>query len=78
MDGFSKPYKFDRNRNGGGVMIYIRDTISCKILEKHSCPNDIECLFAELHFRKCKWLLCGTHHPPSQNDEYYLTILIKP
>ena len=39
-------------------MIYIRDTIPCKILEKHSCPNNIECLFTELNFRKCKWLLC--------------------
>ena len=25
MDGFSKPYRFDRNKYGGGVMIYIRD-----------------------------------------------------
>ena len=35
MDGFSKPYRLDRNKNGGGVMIFIRDTISSKILEKH-------------------------------------------
>ena len=48
-----------------GVMIYIRGTIPTKILEKHSCPNDIECLFTELNFRKCKWPLWGTYHPPS-------------
>ena len=52
-------------------MIYIRDTIPNKILETHNCPNDIECLFIELNFRKCKWLLSGTYHPPFQNDEYY-------
>ena len=44
MDGFSKPYRFDRNKHGGGIMIYIRGTIPSKILEKHSCPNDIECM----------------------------------
>ena len=77
MDGFSKPYRFDRNKYGGGVMIYIRDTIPSKILEKHSCPNNIECLFTELNFRKCKLLLCGTYHPPSQNDEYYFNYLNK-
>ena len=77
MDGFSKPYRFDRNKHGGGVMIYIRDTIPSKILEKHSCPNNIECLFIELNFRKCKWLLCGMYHPPSQNDEYYFNYLGK-
>ena len=54
MDGFSKPYKFDRNKHGGGVMVYIRDTIPSRILEKNSCSNDIECLFIELNFRKCK------------------------
>ena len=37
MDGFSKPYRSDRNKHGGGVMIYIRGTIPTKILEKHSC-----------------------------------------
>ena len=77
MDGFSKPYRFDRNKYGGGVMIYIRDTIPSKVLGKHSCPNNIECLFIELNFRKCKWLLCGMYHPPSQNDEYYFNYLGK-
>ena len=47
------------------------DTIPSKILEKHSCPNNIEYLFIELNFRKCKWLLYRTYHPPSQNDKYY-------
>ena len=77
MDGFSKPYRFDRNKYGGGVMICIQDTIPSKILEKHSCPNNIECLFIEPNFRKCKWLLCRTYHPPSQNDEYYFNYLDK-
>ena len=68
MDGFSKPYRLDRNKNGGGVMIFIRDTISSKILEKHIFPNDVESIFVELNFRKCKWLLYGTYQPPSQSD----------
>ena len=75
-DGFSKPYRFGRNKYGGGVMIYIWNTIPSKILEKHSCANNIECLLIELN-RKCKWLLCGTYHPPSQNDEYYFNYLDK-
>ena len=58
-------------------MIYIRDTIPSKILEKHSYPKSIECLFIELNFRKYKWLLCGTYHLPSQNDECYFNYLDK-
>ena len=55
FDGSSKPCRFDRNKHEGGVMVYIRDKVPSKILEKHSCPNNIECLFKELNFRKCKW-----------------------
>ena len=60
MDGFSKPYRLDRNKNGGGVMIFIRETISSKILEQYIFTNDAECIFVELNFQKSKWLLCGT------------------
>ena len=34
-------------------------------------PSDIECIFLELNFTKCKWLLVGTYHRPSQNDHYF-------
>ena len=71
VDGFSEPFRIDRNRSGGGVMIYVRDVIPSKLLTKHFFPNDIEGLFVELNFRKCKWLLLGTYHPPSQSDQYF-------
>ena len=35
MKGFAQTYGLDRNRNGGGVMIYIRDDIPSKPLVKH-------------------------------------------
>ena len=28
-------------------------------------------MFIEINFRKSKWLLFGTYHPPSQNDNFY-------
>ena len=58
-------------------MFCILDTYPSKVLEKHSFAKDTECLFLELNFRKCKWLLCGTYHPSSQNNEYYLNYLDK-
>ena len=36
MDGFSKPYRSDKNKHGEGVIAYIRDTIPNKILENGS------------------------------------------
>ena len=81
-DGFStiqisKPYRFDRKKHGRGVIVYVRDTIPSKIFEKRSCQTILNVFFMELSFIKCKWLLCGTYHPPSQDDEYYFNYLNK-
>ena len=65
IDGFSKPYRLDSNRNRGGVIIHVREDIPSKILTKHVLPIDIGALFIELNFRKCKWLLRGIYHAPS-------------
>ena len=71
INGYSPPFRLDRNRNGGGVIIYVREDIPSKQLNKHILPDDIEALFLEINFRKSKWLLCGTYHPPSQPDQYF-------
>ena len=58
-------------------MIFIRDDIPSRVLTKHVFPDDIEDLFIELNFRKTKWLLFGTYHPPTQSDSYYFNNLDK-
>ena len=49
VDGFSEPFRIDRNRSGGEVMIFVGDDIPSKLLTKHFFPNDIEGLFLELN-----------------------------
>ena len=68
MEGFSMPYRLDRNRNGGGIMIYVGEDISTKILTKHNWPDDIQGIFLEINFRKPISLLYGIYHLSSQND----------
>ena len=57
MDGFSLPYRLDRNGNGGGVMIFVKEDIPSKLLIKHNFQSHVEGLFVDLNFRKSKWLL---------------------
>ena len=33
ISGYNKPFRKDRNRNGGGILVFIRDDISCKELQ---------------------------------------------
>ena len=72
IDGYTQPYRADRNRHGGGILIYVREDIPSKKLSKHTFPNDIEGIFVEINLRKTKILLFGSYHPPSQSDNYYL------
>ena len=51
----SKPYMFDRNRNGGGVFIYVREDIPSRELKIHNTPEYIESIFIEINLIK----LCG-------------------
>ena len=79
IDGFFNPDRLDRDRkrNGGELMIYVRDDIPSKMLGKHNLSENMESAFIELNFHKCKWLLCATYRSPSQNYNYFLIILIK-
>ena len=60
---FSVSCRLGRNRNGDGIMIFIRDDIPSRLLTKHVFPDDIEGLFLELNFRKVTWLQFGTLSP---------------
>ena len=54
-NGFSTPYRLDWDRNGEGLIIYVREDITSKMLTKHKFPDGIEALFIEINFRKCNW-----------------------
>ena len=71
IEGYSESYRFNRNRNGGVVLIYIPEDIASKPLTDHKLPHDIEGIFVELNLRKNNWLLFGSYHPPSQSDKYF-------
>ena len=38
INGFSLPYRHDRNRHGGGVMIFVRDELPSKQLKNIHFP----------------------------------------
>ena len=71
IDGFHRPYRIDRNRHGGGVLVYVSTGLLSKQFHKHTFSDDIEGIFIEINLRKCKWLIFGTYHPPNQPDAYY-------
>ena len=54
MEDFHKPYRYDLNKNGGGLLVYIREGIPVKELKAHRFPNDTECGVIEINVKKKK------------------------
>jgi hypothetical protein len=67
INGFTKPYRRDRNKDGGGVMIYVRNDIPSQEKE-YKLPSNVEGVLVEINLRKVKFLLIGIYH--STNAEH--------
>ena len=77
INGFNPSFRYDRNKNGGGLLIYIREGIPAKQLKDFTTPDDIECGIVEVNLHKKKWILFGIYRSPSQNTSYFLDELGK-
>ena len=63
VEGFSTPFRLDRNKNGGGIILYIRSYIIASKLTSFTFPNDIEAFFIEINLKGNKWLICCSYNP---------------
>ena len=48
ISGFAKPLRLYRNSRGGGIMLFIRDNISFRLLKPGNLPSNTEALFIEI------------------------------
>ena len=60
IEGFGTPYRLDRNKNGGGIMLYIRDDIPSQLLKKENKEGNFENFFVEINLRRRKWRITHT------------------
>ena len=51
MEPYSKPYRLDRYSKVGGIILYVREGISSKVINL-SWTDDKECLLVELNLWK--------------------------
>ena len=61
LNGFGTPFRLDRNRNVGGIILFIRNDIPAKVVSTDDRP--MESFYIELNFRKKKWLLNCSYNP---------------
>jgi hypothetical protein len=59
-------YRKDRNRQGGGILVYVKDHLSV-IHRKEMEPNDVESLVIQCNFGSKSVLISSWYRPPNQN-----------
>ena len=75
MDGYSAPFRFERNGNGGSILLYNREDIPSKLL---SMKKNIDGFFVEKNLRdKKKWLLNCSYSPTKTQISNHLAELSK-
>ena len=62
INGFHPPFREDRNDKGGGLLLYVRNHIPCKMLPIN-CQNKIETIVVEINLKKKKWVMIGSSNP---------------
>ena len=62
LKNFGIPYRLNRNSNGGGLLLYVRENIPSKFLKVKSACN-IESICVEVNLRKRKRFINGSYNP---------------
>ena len=72
IEGFTRPIRLDRNRDGGGLIIFIRDGLTCREIKPRSLYPELECTLLELSIRQSKWLVVVGYNPQKENIGSFL------
>ena len=67
----------DQNKNGGGLLFYVGQNLSCKIVNTYNFPTDVEILPLELALTKRKWFILGLYKTPSLRSEIFISEVTK-
>ena len=74
IEGFTTPYRYDRNDKGGGLLLYIREAIPSHLIQRKSQSN-IENFSVEINLKKRKWFLNCSYNPHRSSISSYTECL---
>ena len=61
-------FRIDRNKNGGGLILYVNEDIPGKLINSYDFKEGSEIIVFEFSISNKKWLLLRNYKPPSQNE----------
>ena len=75
IDGYHTPFRYDRNGNGGGILLYAREGRSTKVIHYNFTTS--ESFFVEINLHEKKWLINRSHNPHKNNIGSHLNVITK-
>lgn len=70
LQGFSEPYRADRNFAGGGILVYVSEQIKTTRRFDLEFPNG-ELIWLQLDFPHSFMLLCTVYRPPNATNLFW-------
>ena len=73
IDGYHTPFRYDRNGNGGDILLYVCEDIPAKVI--HCNFPTSESFFVEINFHKKKWLINCSYNLHKNNIGSNLNVI---
>ena len=72
IESFNIPFRLDRIRHGGGLLLYVCYNINAVLLKSYVSPDNIKVCFIEILLKSCKWLICCSYNSNRINVAIHL------
>ena len=69
MQGYYSPFRRDRNRHGGGVCIYVKNSLYA-VISTDLENNNLECIWLTITNNN-NFYFCCVYRPPNSKREFW-------
>ena len=72
IDNYKIPYRLDKTKTSGGLLVYVLQDIPSKLLNNFPIPNDFQAIPFEISLKSQKWLIVSVYNPDKNNGNIFL------
>ena len=76
IPGYKIPHRADRNIYGGGLLVYIKETLKSRRTDQFE-EKGIENICFELNLRKVQWAIVAAYNLPNANNKNFKNTIIR-
>ena len=63
MPNFKSPYRLDKSKSSGGLLVYVHSNLASKQLKDFGLHKDFQAIPFEITLKEKKWLIIAVYNP---------------